>query len=51
MSRAPGTIVRELEIDPPDRPAVKIQTDKAFQDTVYYIRDLITQLETGGKPA
>ena len=26
------------------------KTDKAFQDTVYYIRDLITQLETGGKP-
>jgi NitT/TauT family transport system ATP-binding protein len=51
MSRAPGTLVRELEIDPPDRPAVKIQTDKAFQDTVYYIRDLITQLETGAKPA
>jgi NitT/TauT family transport system ATP-binding protein len=51
MSRAPGTLVRELEIDAPDRPAAKIQTDKAFQDTVYYIRDLITQLETGAKPA
>jgi len=51
MSPAPGTIVRELEIDPPDRPAAKIQTDKAFQDTVYYIRDLVTQLETGAKPS
>jgi NitT/TauT family transport system ATP-binding protein len=51
MSRAPGTLVRELEIDAPDRPAAKIQTDKAFQDTVYYIRDLITQLESGAKPA
>jgi NitT/TauT family transport system ATP-binding protein len=47
MSRAPGTIVRQLEIDPPDREAAKIQTDKAFQETVYYIRDLITKLETG----
>jgi NitT/TauT family transport system ATP-binding protein len=51
MSRAPGTLVRELEVDAPDRPAAKIQSDKSFQDTVYYIRDLITQLESGAKPS
>jgi NitT/TauT family transport system ATP-binding protein len=47
MSGAPGTLVRELEIGPPDRPAAEMQREPAFQETVYYIRDLIHGLETG----
>jgi ABC-type nitrate/sulfonate/bicarbonate transport system ATPase subunit len=49
MGRAPGTILRELEVEPADRPARVIQRDPRFQETVSYIRDLISQLEQEGK--
>jgi ABC-type nitrate/sulfonate/bicarbonate transport system ATPase subunit len=45
MSNSPGTILRELEVPPPDRPASVMQREPQFQETVYYIRDLINQLE------
>jgi NitT/TauT family transport system ATP-binding protein len=45
MSNAPGTLVREIEVEPPDRPASEMQREPAFQETVYYIRDLIESLE------
>jgi NitT/TauT family transport system ATP-binding protein len=45
MGRAPGTILRELEVEPADQPARVIQRDARFQETVSYIRDLISQLE------
>jgi NitT/TauT family transport system ATP-binding protein len=45
LSSSPGTLVREIEVDPPDRPAKEMQRESKFQDTVYYIRDLITSLE------
>ncbi|NLU22223.1 MAG: ABC transporter ATP-binding protein [Phycisphaerae bacterium] len=47
MSNAPGTILRELEIQPADRPSKEMQKEPRFQETVYYIRDLISQLEEG----
>jgi NitT/TauT family transport system ATP-binding protein len=47
MSRAPGTILRELEVLPADRPARVMQRNPQFQETVSYIRDLISQLEEG----
>jgi NitT/TauT family transport system ATP-binding protein len=47
MSNAPGTILRELEIRPADRPSKEMQKEPHFQETVYYIRDLISQLEEG----
>lgn len=47
MSNAPGTILRELEIQPADRPSKEMQNEPRFQETVYYIRDLISQLEEG----
>ena len=49
MGRAPGTILRELEVEPADRPARVMQRDPRFQETVSYIRDLISQLEQEGK--
>lgn len=49
MGRAPGTILRELEVEPADRPARQMQRDARFQETVSYIRDLISQLEAGGQ--
>jgi NitT/TauT family transport system ATP-binding protein len=45
MSNSPGTILREMEVPPPDRPSRVMQREPAFQETVYYLRDLIGQLE------
>jgi NitT/TauT family transport system ATP-binding protein len=47
MSNSPGTILRELEVQPADRPSKEMQRDPKFQETVYYIRDLISQMEEG----
>jgi ABC-type nitrate/sulfonate/bicarbonate transport system ATPase subunit len=49
MGRAPGRILRELEIEPADRPARLMQRDPRFQETVSYIRDLISKLEENGQ--
>jgi NitT/TauT family transport system ATP-binding protein len=45
MSNSPGTILQELQIEPSDRPSKDMQRQPRFQDTVYYIRDLISNLE------
>jgi NitT/TauT family transport system ATP-binding protein len=45
MSNSPGTILQELKIEPSDRPAREMQRQPRFQETVSYIRDLISQLE------
>ena len=45
MGGCPGTVLRELEVEPPDRPAREMQREPRFQETVNYIRDLISQLE------
>ena len=45
MSNSPGTILKEMQIQPSDRPSKEMQKDPRFQETVYYIRDVISQLE------
>jgi NitT/TauT family transport system ATP-binding protein len=45
LSRSPGTLLEEIEVAPPDHPALEMQRDPDFQKTVYYLRDRITQLE------
>ena len=45
MGTGPGKILQELEIPPPDRPSLEMQRDPRFQETVSYIRELITRLE------
>jgi NitT/TauT family transport system ATP-binding protein len=45
MSSSPGTILEEMKIEPPDRPAQEMLRVPRFLDTVHYIRDKITQLE------
>jgi NitT/TauT family transport system ATP-binding protein len=45
MSTGPGRIEKELEIEPADRPALEMARVPRFQETVYYIRELIAQLE------
>jgi NitT/TauT family transport system ATP-binding protein len=45
MSTGPGRIEKELEIEPADRPALEMARLPRFQETVYYIRELIARLE------
>ena len=45
LSASPGTLVREVKVAPPDRPAKEMQRESEFQETVYFIRDLIAHLE------
>lgn len=47
LSNSPGTILQELKVDPPDRPVKEMRKEKRFQETVGYIRDLISRLEEG----
>lgn len=49
MGRSPGTILQEMEVQPPDRPARLMQREPRFRETVDYIRDLISRLEEQGK--
>jgi NitT/TauT family transport system ATP-binding protein len=44
FSPAPGTILREIEVPPPDRPAKEMQRERAFVDLVYEIRETIDRL-------
>jgi ABC-type nitrate/sulfonate/bicarbonate transport system ATPase subunit len=49
MSPAPGRILQELEVPPPDRPAKDMQREPAFMEVVYAIRDTIATLEMSTK--
>jgi len=51
MSNSPGTILQELTILPSDRPSKEMQRDPKFQETVYHLRDLISQLEESRRAA
>ena len=44
MSAAPGRIIRELAVESPDRPARLMQREPKFQETVAYIRDLVSDV-------
>ncbi len=48
MGGRPGTVLRELQVDPPDAEARVMQRQPRFQETVNYIRDLISLLEREG---
>ena len=45
LSSSPGKLIQEIEIEPADRPASEMQKQPRFQESVAYIRDLITSLE------
>jgi ABC-type nitrate/sulfonate/bicarbonate transport system ATPase subunit len=45
MSNSPGTILKELQIEPSTRPSREVQSEPRFQEVVNYIRDQISQLE------
>ncbi len=44
LSAAPGTILREMEVPPPDRPARVMQREPEFTSIVFEIRDIIEKL-------
>lgn len=45
LSNSPGTILEEVPVPPPDRPAMEMQRDPEFQRVVFEIRDMIDRLE------
>ena len=47
MSAAPGTIIKEIPVPPPDRPAREMQRDPRFMEIVYELRDMMEGLESG----
>ena len=49
MSAAPGTLLQQLEVPPPDRPAREMQREPEFMEVVYAIRDTISKLEMSTK--
>ena len=46
FSSSPGTILKEMAVPPPDRPAKVMQREKEFLDIVFEIRDIIDKLES-----
>ncbi|MFL6281367.1 MAG: ABC transporter ATP-binding protein [Vicinamibacterales bacterium] len=44
FSSAPGTILREMEVPPPDRPPKEMQREPEFMKYVFEIRDIIDNL-------
>jgi NitT/TauT family transport system ATP-binding protein len=49
FSSAPGTILREMEVPPPDRPPKEMQREPAFIEVVSEIRDLIDTLASSSR--
>ncbi|MEN9974573.1 MAG: Taurine import ATP-binding protein TauB [Verrucomicrobiota bacterium] len=47
FSSSPGTIVHQLAVAPPDRPARQMQVEPAFLDSVRHVRSLLDKLEDG----
>jgi NitT/TauT family transport system ATP-binding protein len=45
ISNAPGTILKEMEVPAPDRPAREMQREPAFMEVVSTIRDIVENLE------
>jgi NitT/TauT family transport system ATP-binding protein len=45
LSRAPGTIIKEMELPGPSRPAREMQREPAFREIVFTIRDVVEKLE------
>ena len=46
LSRSPGTLLHQIKVEPPDRPALQMQRENGFQKTVFQIRDILEELES-----
>ena len=49
MSPSPGTILKEVPVPPPDRPAKEMQKEPAFLEIVFALRSALDQLETAAR--
>ncbi|MEZ4399465.1 MAG: ABC transporter ATP-binding protein [Kofleriaceae bacterium] len=49
FSSSPGTILKEIKVPPPEKPAKEMLRDPAFQETVYDIKELIDRLESSSR--
>ena len=49
LSTSPGTILREVDVPPPDVPASVMQKNPEFLEKVFDIRDTIEQLEASNR--
>jgi NitT/TauT family transport system ATP-binding protein len=45
LSGSPGTIIKEMELPSPDRPAREMQREARFNETVFAVRDIMEQSE------
>ena len=45
LSGTPGTIIKEMELPSPDRPARQMQREPSFNQTVFAIRDIVENCE------
>jgi NitT/TauT family transport system ATP-binding protein len=46
FSNSPGTVLKEVRVPPPDRPALQTQREPRFQEIVWGIREVIEKLES-----
>ncbi|GAB5442742.1 MAG: ABC transporter ATP-binding protein [Fuerstiella sp.] len=51
LSRSPGTILHQIEVEPPNRSALEMQREPGFQQSVFKIRDILEELESGNSTA
>ena len=49
MSGSPGTLLHQIDVEPPNRPALQMQREDGFQKTVFEIRDILEQLESSAE--
>ena len=49
FSAHPGTILKEMQVPPPDFPAKEMQRHPAFMEIVYEVRDLVESLESSNR--
>ncbi|HVV81859.1 MAG TPA: ABC transporter ATP-binding protein [Kofleriaceae bacterium] len=49
FSSSPGTILKEVNVPPPDRPSKEMLRDPHFQETVFEIKEIIDELESSNR--
>jgi NitT/TauT family transport system ATP-binding protein len=49
FSNAPGTILKQMQVPPPDRPARVMQRESDFLDIVFSVRDIVEGLEMSNR--
>jgi len=45
LNGTPGTIVKDMQLPTPDRPAREMQREPSFSQTVFAIRDIVENCE------